>query len=157
MSQVLGSRQAPGDGIRGASETAVVILTMPPHDGHLLEALSAGGVGYVIQGLEPERLSAVLERVLRGEIVLPSGLVSRVIGKPAAAVRARHAPAPREPDRLTGREWEVLELLREGLSTAQIAERLFVSRVTVRTHVAAIVRKLRVPDRIAAVQLTQDG
>jgi DNA-binding NarL/FixJ family response regulator len=54
---------------------------------------------------------------------------------------------------LTDREWEVLELLKEGLSTDEIAERLFVTPVTVRSHVSGILKKLRVPDRAAAVEL----
>ena len=54
---------------------------------------------------------------------------------------------------LTEREWEVLELLRTGLSTAEIGERLFIAPVTVRTHVSAILKKLQVPDREAAVEL----
>ena len=55
-------------------------------------------------------------------------------------------------NRLTTREWEVLELLRDGLSTAAISERLFISKVTVRTHVSGILRKLGVPDSAAAVR-----
>jgi DNA-binding NarL/FixJ family response regulator len=58
---------------------------------------------------------------------------------------------------LTSREWETLELMRQGLSTAEIAERLFVSPVTVRTHVSAILRKLQVRDRQSAIQLADKG
>jgi DNA-binding NarL/FixJ family response regulator len=58
---------------------------------------------------------------------------------------------------LTTREWEVLDLLCEGLSTREMAERLFVSETTIRTHVAAVVRKLRVPDREAVVRLVEGG
>ena len=57
---------------------------------------------------------------------------------------------------LTSREWEVLELMREDLTTAEIAERLFVSPVTVRSHIAAVLRKLRVPDRKAALKLLEE-
>lgn len=56
---------------------------------------------------------------------------------------------------LTSREWEVLELMRQGLTTAQMAERLYVSQVTIRTHVSSILRKLRVPDRAAAIRLLE--
>jgi DNA-binding NarL/FixJ family response regulator len=55
--------------------------------------------------------------------------------------------------KLTSREWQTLELMRQGLSTAEIAERLYVSPVTVRTHIAAILRKLQVTDRRAAVEI----
>jgi DNA-binding NarL/FixJ family response regulator len=59
----------------------------------------------------------------------------------------------KRPARLTTREWEVLEGLGQGLSTAEISERLFISNVTVRSHVSAILRKLRVPNRASAVRV----
>jgi DNA-binding NarL/FixJ family response regulator len=64
--------------------------------------------------------------------------------------------AQSEPE-LTSREWEVLDLLRLGLSTAEIARRLFVSQGTVRSHVAAILRKLRAPDRSSAIRMFDQG
>ena len=64
---------------------------------------------------------------------------------------SRKGPAAR----LTGREWDVLELMRKGASTAEISERLFVSPTTVRSHVSAILRKLNVPDRAAAIKLLE--
>jgi len=57
---------------------------------------------------------------------------------------------------LSAREWEILDLLREGLATRQIAERLFLSDVTVRSHIASVTRKLDVPDRAAAVRLLEE-
>ena len=59
----------------------------------------------------------------------------------------------KRPARLTNREWEVLEGLGEGLTTADISERLFISAVTVRSHVSSILRKLRVPNRAGAVRV----
>lgn len=56
---------------------------------------------------------------------------------------------------LTSREWEILEYLRDGLTTGEIAERLFVSKVTVRRHVSSILRKLQVPDRKSALRLVE--
>ena len=72
----------------------------------------------------------------------------RPIGNWPAAFRARAAAA-----HLTSREWEVLELLSEGLSTADISRSLIITRSAVRVHIAAIVRKLGVPDRAAAVEI----
>jgi DNA-binding NarL/FixJ family response regulator len=67
---------------------------------------------------------------------------------------ARRVPLDnRAAARLTGREWDVLELLREGCDTAEIANRLFISQTTVRTHVSAVLRKLKVADRNEAINL----
>ena len=70
----------------------------------------------------------------------------------------RRATAPTERgERLTSREWQVLDLMRLGHSTAEIARRLFLSQATVRTHIASIVKKLRVADREEAVELFERG
>ena len=61
------------------------------------------------------------------------------------------------PTQLTSREWEVMELLREGLSTEEVAERLFVQPGTVRVHVSSVLKKLRVPDRAAAIRVLGGG
>ena len=91
--------------------------------------------------------------MLRGEAALPRSLVSKVVDEFRARGRRLDLRAGQNSEnRLTTREWEVLELLREGRSTAEIGERLYISRITVRTHVSAILRKLRVPDRAAAVR-----
>jgi DNA-binding NarL/FixJ family response regulator len=150
----------PGGGIQAAWEitdrtptSAVVMLTGSQEDEHLFGALQAGAVGYLIKGLDPQRLPDILQGVLRGEAALPRSLVSRVVDEFRARGRRLDLLAGRNSEnRLTTREWEVLELLREGRSTAEIGERLYISRVTVRTHVSAILRKLRVPDRAAAVR-----
>jgi DNA-binding NarL/FixJ family response regulator len=98
-------------------------------------------------------LPHALQGVLRGEAALPRSLVSRVL----AEFRRRQQHGRRAGEAgfrdLTSREWEVLELLGEGYTTAEIAEKLFVSSATVRTHVASTLRKLSAPDREAAVAL----
>ena len=149
----------PGDGIAAAGrisrahpEVAVVMLTVSREDGDLFAALRAGAAGYLLKDTDPTRLPHALRGVLSGEAALPRDLVARVIGEFRERAGRRLPVADRGVE-LTGREWEVLELLREGLTTAQVAERLFVSQVTVRSHVAAVVRKLRVPDREAALRL----
>jgi DNA-binding NarL/FixJ family response regulator len=73
------------------------------------------------------------------------------------AQRRQLAVAKRPSVDLTNREWEVLELMRQGLSTADIGRRLFISPVTVRTHIASVLRKLDVPDRQSAISLLEDG
>lgn len=153
----------PGNGIAAAAqitercrdETAVVMLTVSREESDLFDALRAGAVGYLPKETNPELIPGVLKGVLEGEAALPRHLVARVIEE----FRGREGRRLRLPDdrrvRLTPREWEVLELMRDGLETSQIAARLFVSDVTVRTHVAGILRKLKVPDRESAVRLLE--
>ncbi|HEU5034193.1 MAG TPA: response regulator transcription factor [Mycobacteriales bacterium] len=154
----------PGNGIAAAYEistespdTAIVMLTVSRDDNDLFAALSAGARGYLLKDIDPDRLPRALEGVLAGEAALPRNLVAKVVEefrvREAAASRRRGGPLAA----LTDREWEVLTLMRGGLSTQEIATRLFVTPVTVRTHVSAILRKLKVSDRTAAIALVRDA
>ncbi len=153
----------PGNGIAAADEigrrvpeAAVVMLTVSQGDEDLFDALEAGAIGYLLKDTSPLRLPDALRAVLRGEAALPPHLVTKVVVEFRQRRRRRRVPLPgRKPVDLTDREREVLAMMRDGLTTAEIAERLFVAPVTVRTHIAAILRKLRVPDRRAAVELLQ--
>jgi DNA-binding NarL/FixJ family response regulator len=153
----------PGGGIRAASdiverlpETAVVMLTVSRNDEDLFDALRAGAAGYLLKDTDPERLPHALRGVLAGEAAVPRALVTRVIDEFRTRGRRRRVPLPgRRGVELSSREWEVLDLLREGCTTAEIAHRLFVSPVTVRRHVSAVLRKLDVPDRASAVDLLE--
>jgi DNA-binding NarL/FixJ family response regulator len=154
----------PGNGIKAAAEivsrlpqTAVVMLTVSRNESDLFAALQAGASGYLLKELHPSELADALRRVAAGEAVLSPSLTSRVL----EAFRERgQRPWWRilrdSGVRLTSREWEVLEFLKEGLTTRQIAERLVLSQATVRTHISAILRKLHVRDREAAVRLTRN-
>jgi DNA-binding NarL/FixJ family response regulator len=154
----------PGNGIAAASritrsvpDVAVVMLTVSRNDDDLFDSLRAGALGYLLKDTDPERLPHALRGVLAGEAALPRDLVARVIDEFRDRRGRRRLPVDGGRGvELTSREWEVLELMRDGLSTAEIAERLFVSPVTVRSHIAAVVRKLRVPDRDAAVRLLDE-
>jgi DNA-binding NarL/FixJ family response regulator len=147
----------PGDAVAataeivsGVSDTAVVLLAGPADEARLFTALEAGAAGFLPEDTDSAGLAHALRRVAEGEAALPRRLVAKLVRE----FRERHrrgTPAPLRA--LTSRELEVLALLREGLSTAEIAKRLFVAPVTVRTHVASIVRKLQVPDRRAAADL----
>jgi DNA-binding NarL/FixJ family response regulator len=150
----------PGGGVAAAAEitsklpaTAIVMLTISEHDDDLFAALGAGAVGYLLKGIDPSRLPLALHGVLQGEAAVPRPLVARVIAE-LRDHSARHRPmAGQSSSTLTNREWQVLDLLRDGLTTKEIAGRLFIASVTVRTHVSSILRKLAVPDRDAAVEL----
>jgi DNA-binding NarL/FixJ family response regulator len=103
--------------------------------------------------MNEEELPKAVERVLDGEASLPGNLVARLIDEFRGRERFRvNLPGDRAV-LLTPREWDVLELMRAGSTTAEIAERLFVSPTTVRSHVSAILRKLEVRDRSAAIAL----
>jgi DNA-binding NarL/FixJ family response regulator len=152
----------PGGGMAAVWEIAarlpearIVILTVSDTDANLFGALRAGAVGYLLKTMNLERLPDALNGVCSGEAAMPRTLMARVLER----FRRREprwrqtVGAGRTQWQLTSREWEVLELLADGHSTAEIAERLVLSSSAVRVHVASIVRKLGVPDRAAAVQL----
>ena len=151
----------PGNGIDAAreitrrlGEVAVVMLTASRDDDDLFEALRAGASGYLLKDMDPDRLGPALRGVLAGEAALPRALAMKVIRELSNPGR-RRLLSRRPVASLTDREAEVLELMADGLSTEQIAGRLFIGKVTVRTHVANVLKKLRVPDREAAVRLVR--
>lgn len=151
--------QMPGSGIAaarsisaGAPETAIVMLTVSRDDADLFQALAAGARGYLLKDTDPDRLAHALQGVVNGEAALPRALVMRLVDE--FRIRDELDSRRRGPlSQLTPREWEILELLRSGLTTNQVAAQLFVTPVTVRSHVSAILHKLRVPDRAAAISL----
>jgi DNA-binding NarL/FixJ family response regulator len=135
-------------------DTAVVMLTVSRNDRDLFDSLRAGALGYLLKDTSAERLPEALRGVLRGEAALPRQLVARLIDEFQERGRRRTSDAiSKRGVRLTSREWEVLDLLCDGRTTEEIAARLFVGAVTVRSHVSAILRKLGVPNREAAVRL----
>jgi DNA-binding NarL/FixJ family response regulator len=151
----------PGSGIKAAEEIAhalpstfVVMLTVSRDDDDLFAALRAGASGYLLKDTDPGRLPYALRGVLEGEAALPRGLVARLIEEFRTRGKRRRLPLMRQRGvELTDREWEVLELLHDGLSTSEIASRLSISPVTVRRHVSEILKKLRVTSREEAVEL----
>src|SRR5437763_1866556 len=155
----------PGGGIKAAEEiaaalprTTVVMLTVSRNDDDLFAALRAGAAGYLLKDTDPGRLPFALRGVLEGEAALPRGLVARLIDEFRTRGKRRRLPLMRQRGvELTEREWEVLEFLHDGLTTAEIAERLSISPVTVRRHVSEILKKLRVTSREEAIRLLEDG
>jgi DNA-binding NarL/FixJ family response regulator len=154
----------PGGGIAAAAQiterlpgTAVVMLTVSRDDEDLFAALKAGALGYLLKEMDEQRLHAALRGVLAGEAAIPRTLVARVVEEFRAAERRPALPLLRRRGvQLTSREWEVLERLRKGHSTGEIAAQLAVSQVTVRRHVSAILTKLRVSDRKEMLKLLDE-
>jgi DNA-binding NarL/FixJ family response regulator len=151
----------PGGGIWAAKEiseqvdeTIVVMLTVSSAEEELFEALRAGASGYLLKDMDPTRLPQLLRSAVVGEAPLPPTLVARLVDEFRTRGRRRYLAVPDRPSvELTSREYEVLELLRKGLSTADIAERLFISRVTVKRHISSVMQKLDVRTRADAVRL----
>jgi DNA-binding NarL/FixJ family response regulator len=131
----------------------VVLLTASESSADLVNAIRAGAVGYLHKDMNEERLATVLRNVLAGEAAIPRGLVACVVREFQTQGRRRTIAREQGGAEMTARETEVMELMCDGLSTGEIAERLVVSPVTVRRHISEIVAKLGVNDREQAVAL----
>ena len=152
----------PGNGIRAtrriateAPDTAVVVLTASENREHLVDAIRAGAAGYLLKTMNRERLGSALRGVLDGEAAIPRTLVARLVREFQTQGRRRVVAGESGRVDLTAREWEVLELMCDRLEAAEIAERLFVSPVTVRRHISRILAKLGTDDRERAVALVE--
>jgi DNA-binding NarL/FixJ family response regulator len=151
----------PGDGIRAVAEitarlpdTPVVVLTVSAAPADLFEALGAGATGYLLKDMDPAELPAAVRAVVAGEAPIPGVLTARLVEEfRRRGRRTTIAGGDGRQVELTRREWDVLGLLADGLSTTEIAHRLFIDPVTVRRHVSALLRRLGVSSRIEAVEL----
>ena len=143
-----------GDGITATAEitsqlpeTKVVMLTSFYDDENLFGAIKAGASGYLLKGAVDEDLPNKLTEVLEGEAALSPGLVMRVLDEFRHRERPRLGLRRKGVEKLTAREWEILELLQDGLTTLQIAERLSLEPVSVRANVTRILKKLHLENR----------
>lgn len=154
----------PGRGANAAAEiskalpdTAIVILTVSRSDDDLFEALTAGAMGYLLKDTDPDYLPDALRSVLAGEAALPPALAARLVQEFRTRAKSRRLPeVGGKSVELTQKEWEVLDGMRQGLSTREIADQMFVGPPTVRSHVSAILKKLAVPSREAALRLLDE-
>jgi DNA-binding NarL/FixJ family response regulator len=139
------------------AETKVVMLTTFDMDEYVYDALRAGASGFLLKDVPPEQLVAGIRAVASGDALLAPTVTRRVIeefvSRPPASVRA----LPKQLEDLTAREFEVLKLVARGLSNAEIAKELFVSETTVKTHVAHVLMKLDLRDRVQAVVLAYES
>jgi DNA-binding NarL/FixJ family response regulator len=153
----------PGNGISATAELTqkmpdvpIVMLTSSYEEDDLFDSLRAGASGYLLKGGDPAELSEALRRVLAGEPAITPRLVIRIMDEFRAPSRRRFARRSAAAARLSEREWEVMNLLGQGLSTDEVARRLFLSATTVRVHVSTVLKKLRVRDRDSALRLLRD-
>jgi DNA-binding NarL/FixJ family response regulator len=148
----------PGGGLRAAKaitdalpDTAVVMLTASTDPDHFLDAVRAGATGYLLKDMSPERLPPALRAIVAGEAAISPRLVSWLVGEVRSHRLGRVLIGRDGPVELSWREWEVLDLLRDGMDTKEIADRLSLSPITVRRHAASMMRKLGVSSREEAV------
>jgi DNA-binding NarL/FixJ family response regulator len=134
----------------------VIVLAVSQSRENLVDAVRAGATGYLLQEMNAERIPAAVRGVLSGEAAVPRTLVARLMKEVRTLGQGRSLVGESGSVDLTPREWEVLNLLAERLSTAEIAQRLRLSQVTVRRHVSSILDKLGVPDRDSAIELLDE-
>jgi DNA-binding NarL/FixJ family response regulator len=131
----------------------VIVLTTFDLDEYVFEALGAGASGFVLKDDPPEQLIAAIRTVAAGDALLSPAVTRRVIRRFA---RASRPTPPKGLDELTAREHEVLLLVARGLSNAEIAQELFISEGTVKTHITHVLSKLGLRDRVQAVVLAYE-
>jgi DNA-binding NarL/FixJ family response regulator len=150
----------PGGGIRAVGRivarlpTDVVVLARKPRPVDALDAVRAGASGYLSANTDPQGIVRALKAVREGEIAIPRSLLGSVVDELRTRERGRRLRIRGQADiELTRRQAEVLGLLRDGLSTAEIAARLGLTPVTVRRHVALVLERLGAANRAEAVRL----
>ena len=137
--------------ILAADDSAkVLILTTFDLDEYVYEALHAGASGFVLKDDPPEQLIAAVRTVAAGDALLSPSVTRKVI---AHFTPRQRQPPPQSVGSLTAREREVLRLIAEGLSNAEIGRELYISDTTVKTHVTRVLQKLGVRDRAQAIVL----
>jgi DNA-binding NarL/FixJ family response regulator len=131
--------------------TRVLILTTFGLDTYVYDALRAGASGFMLKDAPPEEIAAAVRIVARGEALLAPAVTRTVIAEFARMPELRRTDTPVEVSELTPREREVLDLLVRGMSNTEICRSLVISDATAKTHVARILQKLGLRDRVQVV------
>jgi DNA-binding NarL/FixJ family response regulator len=135
----------------------ILMLTTFDLDEYVYEALRAGASGFLLKDTPPEQLVSAIHVIAEGDALLSPSITKRVISEFVRGVGPKPASQFPRLEELTARELEVLKAIARGLSNAEIAKELFVSETTVKTHVARILMKLNLRDRVQAVVLAYEA
>jgi DNA-binding NarL/FixJ family response regulator len=128
-------------------EVNVIVLTVAADEGSLIDAILAGAAGYLLKDASIDDIVAAVQAATRGESLIAPALARKLLRR----IRSRRADAGAPRPQLTERERQVLELMIEGRDNAEIARALVISQNTVKNHVASILAKLEVDNRVQAV------
>jgi DNA-binding NarL/FixJ family response regulator len=143
--------------VAGGSRARILILTTFDLDEYVYEAIRAGASGFLLKDVQPSQLVDAIRVVAAGEALLAPTVTRRLLDRFADTLQADDGTRPPSLDSLTEREREVLKLLASGLSNAELAERLFLSETTVKSHISSVLRKLDLRDRVQAVVLAYEA
>ena len=136
-------------------DVRIVILTTFGVDEYVFEAIRSGASGFLVKDTEPEELIQAVRVVAAGEALLSPSVTKRLLAE--FATHAKEPPTATRLDELTEREREIVALVAEGLSNQEIAEQLFLSPATAKTHVSRAMGKLRVRDRAQLVVIAYES
>jgi DNA-binding NarL/FixJ family response regulator len=140
--------------IQTSPHIGVIVVTMFEDDDSVFAAMRAGARGYILKGADQQDMIRAIQAVARGEALFGPSIATRLMDYFAPSIQA----PPQAFPELTDRERQVLELIAQGLSNAEIAAKLSISMKTVRNHVSNIFNKLQVSDRVqAAIQAREAG
>lgn len=141
-----------------APQTGIIMLTMQEDDASVFAAMRAGARGYILKGASPDEMLSVIRSVAEGQALFGPAIATRLVN---FFQELRYTPvggAPESPfPELTERELEVLHLIAQGYNNLEIAQKLVISRKTVRNHITSIFSKLQVADRAQAIVLARQA
>lgn len=140
-----------------APSVRVVMLTTFGEDENIVRALSDGAAGFLLKDSAPEELLRAVRAVNNGEAYLSPMVTSRVVGMVATSGQPKRQAAQKAVEGLTEREVEVLALLGQGMSNADIGAKLHMSEATVKTYVSRLLAKLGLTNRVQAALLARDA
>jgi DNA-binding NarL/FixJ family response regulator len=143
--------------VAAGSGARVLILTTFDLDEYVYEAIRAGASGFLLKDVQPSQLVDAIRVVAAGEALLAPSVTRRLLDRFADTLTDTNGAPPPGLDSLTERELEVLKLLAQGLSNAELADRLFLSETTVKSHISSVLRKLQLRDRVQAVVLAYEA
>lgn len=143
--------------VASGANARILILTTFDVDEYVHDAIRAGASAFLLKDIRPAQLVEAIRIVAAGEALLAPSVTRRLLERFASSFPAELTPHQPLVDTLTSRELEILTLLANGLSNAELAERLYLGETTIKTHVSSILRKLGLRDRVQAVIFAYDA